>query len=95
MSNLALKLEPDYESTQQAIAFGRSNIMEAIKNDYTALGLVGENHNKLMAYLAAISRKMDNPINMLILSSSGAGKSALIDKTIKLTPPEDVIRTSS
>jgi len=95
MSNLALKLEPDYESIQQAIAFGRSNLMETIKDDYTALGLVGENSNKLMAYLAAISRKMDNPLNILVLSSSGAGKSALIDKTVKLTPPEDVIRTSS
>ena len=95
MNNLALKLEPDYESTQQAIEFGRSNIMEAIKDDYTALGLVGENHNKLMAYLAAVSRKMDNPLNILVLSSSGAGKSALIDKTVKLTPPEDLVRTSS
>ena len=95
MSNLALKLEPDYASIQQAIEFGRSNLMEAIKDDYTALGLVGENSNKLMAYLAAISRKMDNPLNILVLSSSGAGKSALIDKTVKLTPPEDVIRTSS
>jgi len=95
MSNLALKLEPDYASIQQAIEFGRSNLMEAIKDDYTALGLVGESHNKLMAYLAAVSRKMDNPLNILVLSSSGAGKSALIDKTIKLTAPEDVIRTSS
>lgn len=95
MNNLALKLEPDYESIQQAIEFGKSNLMEAIKDDYTALGLVGENHNKLMAYLAAASRKMDNPLNILVLSSSGAGKSALIDKTVKLTPPEDLIRTSS
>jgi DNA invertase Pin-like site-specific DNA recombinase len=79
----------------KGVKLGRSNIMEAIKNDYTALGLVGESHNKLMAYLAAVSRKMDNPLNILVLSSSGAGKSALIDKTVKLTPPEDVIRTSS
>ena len=95
MNNLALKLEPDYESIQQAIEFGRSNIMEAIKDDYTALGLVGESYNKILAYTSAISRKMDSPLNLLMLSSSGAGKSALIDKTVKLTPPEDVIRTSS
>ena len=48
-----------------------------------------------MCYLAAVSRKMDNPLNILVLSSSGAGKSTLQDRTIKLLPQEDVIRTSS
>ena len=95
MNNLALKLEPDCESKQQAIQFGESDLIAAIKDDYTALGLVGEDHNKLMCYLAAVSRKMDNPLNILVLSSSGAGKSTLQDRTIKLLPQEDVIRTSS
>lgn len=95
MENLAFKIEPDYESKQQAIQFGESDLISAIKDDYTALGLVGEDHNKLMCYLAAVSRKMDNPLNILVLSSSGAGKSTLQDKTIKFLPPEDVIRTSS
>ena len=34
-------------------------------------------------------------LNILVLSSSGAGKSTLQDKTLKLMPPEDVIRTSA
>ena len=38
---------------------------------------------------------MDNPLNILVLSSSGAGKSTLQDKTLKLMPPEDVIRASA
>ena len=65
MENLAFKIEPDYESKQQAIQFGESDLITAIKDDYTALGLVGEDHNKLMCYLAAVSRKMDNPLNIL------------------------------
>lgn len=92
-TNLAFKIEPDY--TDEALAFGKGNIIQTIKDDYTKLGLIGEDHNKLMCYLAAVSRKMDNPLNILMLSSSGAGKSILQDKTIKLLPPEDVIRTSS
>jgi len=92
-TNLALKFEPDY--TDEALAFGKGNIFQSIIDDYTKLGLIGEDHNKLMCYLAAVSRKMDTPLNILVLSSSGAGKSVLQDKTIKLLPPEDVIRTSS
>ena len=91
--NLAFKIEPDY--TDEALAFGKGNIFQSIKDDYTKLGLIGESANKLMCYLAAVSRKMDTPLNILVLSSSGAGKSVLQDKTIKLLPPEDVIRTSS
>ena len=48
-----------------------------------------------MAYLAATSRLMEKPLNILVLSSSGAGKSALQDKTLKLMPPESVIRISA
>ena len=55
MENLAFKIEPYYESKQQAIQFGESDLFSAIKDDYTALGLVGEDHNKLMCYLAAVS----------------------------------------
>jgi hypothetical protein len=92
-TNLVLKFEPDF--TEAAEDFGKGNVIQSIKDDYTQIGLIGEDHNKLMCYLAAVSRKMDNPLNILVLSSSGAGKSTLQDKTIKLTPPEDVIRTSS
>ena len=63
-TNLALKFEPDY--TEEAEAFGKGNIIQTIKEDYTKLGLIGEDHNKLMCYLAAISRKMETPLNILL-----------------------------
>lgn len=78
-----------------AIEFGTGNIFQSILNDYEALGIVGEESNKLMCYLAATTRLMEKPLNILVLSSSGAGKSTLQDKTLKLMPPEDVIRTSA
>lgn len=62
-TNLALKFEPDY--TDEALAFGKGNIIQSIKDDYTKLGLIGEDHNKLMCYLAAVSRKMDTPLLVL------------------------------
>lgn len=89
--NTALKLNFEDE----AIEMGTGDIFQTILDDYESLGLIGENHNKLMCYLAATTRLMEKPLNILVLSSSGAGKSTLQDKTLKLMPPEDVIRTSA
>ena len=78
-----------------AIQMGSGDLFQTILEDYETLGVIGEEHNKLMCYLAATSRLMDNPLNILVLSSSGAGKSTLQDKTLKLMPPESVIRASA
>lgn len=71
------------------------DLINKILADYEACGLVGEEHNKLLCYLAAVSRRMDEPLSVLILSSSGAGKSALQDATIRLCPPEDIVKVTS
>ena len=84
-----------YNMEDFSIAMGTGNIFQTILEDYEKLGMVGEDHNKLMCYLAATTRLMEKPLNILVLSSSGAGKSTLQDKTLKLMPPEDVIRTSA
>lgn len=91
-SNLAFH----FDYTDYAAKMGtEGDIFQTILDDYEKLGLVGEETNKLMAYLAATSRLMEKPLNILVLSSSGAGKSALQDKTLKLMPPESVIRISA
>ena len=84
------------EDRREAEAFGKSDKMkEIILRDFDACGLVGEETNKLLCYLAAISRKTEDPISVLVLSSSGAGKSTLQDTTLLLCPPEDVIKLTS
>jgi DNA primase len=81
---------------REAESFGKADdLMELILQDYRACGLVGEESNILLCYLAAISRKTDEPISVLVLSSSGAGKSALQDATLRLCPPEDVVKLTS
>lgn len=89
--NTAFKFNYD----DYAIEMGTSNLFQTILDDYESLGIIGEEHNKIMCYLAATSRLMEKPLNILVLSSSGAGKSTLQDKTLKLIPPEDVIRASA
>jgi DNA primase len=80
----------------EAEAFGRGEqLFEDILADYEACGLVGENANKLLCYLAMTSRKMENPLSVLILSSSGAGKTAVQDAALAFCPPEDLVKLTS
>ncbi len=41
--------------------------------------VVGETTNKLLGYLAAVSRKLDQPLAIVIQSSSAAGKTSLME----------------
>lgn len=81
---------------EEAEDFGKStDLMGAILADFEACGLIGEEANKLLGYLAMTSRKLANPLSMLILSSSGAGKTALQDGITSLCPPEDLVKITS
>jgi DNA primase len=65
-------------------------LSERIIADLTRSGLVGEDVNKLVGYIAATSRKLAAPLAIVVQSSSAAGKSTLMDKVLSLMPPEDV-----
>jgi DNA primase catalytic core len=71
------------------------NLIERIVADLHTLGVVGEDLNLLAAYLAAVSRKLDTPLAVLIQSSSAAGKSALMDAVLQLVPEEERLRYSA
>jgi DNA primase len=80
----------------EAEALGKSPDLPAqILSDYRACGLIGEEANKLLAYLVTISRKTSEPLALLILSSSGAGKTALQDAALAFVPPEDQLKLTS
>jgi hypothetical protein len=52
---------------------------------------VGEDVNKRLLYLVAVSRKLPDPLSAIVLSQSGAGKSGLTEVIERLCPPEDVV----
>jgi DNA primase len=82
--------------TQEALAFLRDeHLIERIMADVERVGLVGEPHNALVAYLACISRKLGSPLAVLIQSTSAAGKSLLMDTVLALVPPEDRVHYSA
>jgi DNA primase catalytic core len=81
---------------EAALALLRSpDLIARIGEDLEACGLVGERTNKLVAYLAATSRKLDQPLAVLVQSSSAAGKSALMEAVLALMPAEDRVKYSA
>ncbi|ELS7775139.1 toprim domain-containing protein, partial [Escherichia coli] len=66
-----------------------------ITDDLAACGVVGESTNLLTGYLAAVSRKLDKPLAVLIQSSSAAGKSSLMDAVLGLMPDEERVQYSA
>ena len=60
-----------------------------------AVAVVGERTNKLMGYLACVSRKLDTPLAVIVQSTSAAGKTTLMEAVLALVPPEDVVKFSA
>jgi DNA primase len=84
------------EDRDAALALLKSpELIERILADYAACGLVGEETNKLVGYLAAVSRKLDKPLGVVIQSSSAAGKSTLMDAVLAFVPEEDKVKYSA
>jgi DNA primase len=97
----ALKIEPeaphlsDAERAQALSLLQSPDLMGRILADFEAVGLVGEATNKLVGYLAAISRKLDAPLAIVVQSSSAAGKSSLMDAVLAFVPEEERIKYSA
>ena len=71
------------------------DLLDRIAADIAACGVVGEAENALTVYLAALSRKLDRPLAVLIQSTSAAGKSALMDAVLDLVPEEERVAYSA
>ena len=79
-----------------ALAWLRApDLLGRIAADVAACGVVGEAANAQGVYLAALSRKLDKPLAVLIQSTSAAGKSALMDAVLELVPPEERVAYSA
>jgi len=90
------KIELTDKDKQTALELLKSpNLIERILTDFEACGVVGEETNKLVGYLAATSRKLDRPLAVMIQSSSAAGKSLLMDAVLRLIPPEEQVAYSA
>ena len=71
------------------------DLLERVLADFEACGLVGERTNKLMAYLATVSRKLAGPLAIVVQSTSAAGKSALMDAVLAFVPDAEKVKYSA
>lgn len=84
---------PTEEEKKEANRFlTNPDIFQEILDDLETIGVTGEETNKLVGYLAAVSRKLDEPLSILIQSRSAAGKSTLQDAVLSLVPEEDFVK---
>lgn len=97
-------LEPNKDKTpvmtaaerKEALALLKSpNMLERILDDFDTWGLVGERTNKLTGFLAAVSRKLDKPLAVVVQSASASGKSTLMDAVLAMMPDEDRVQYSA
>ena len=87
------KAEITEKEREEAFRFLKNPaIFEEILTDLETIGITGEETNKLTGYLAAISRKLEEPLSVLIQSRSAAGKSTLQDAILSLVPEEDYVK---
>ena len=81
---------------EQALELLRDpKLLERILADFDTCGLIGERTNKLVGYLAAVSRKLERPLAVVVQSSSAAGKSSLMDAVLAFMPQEERIKYSA
>ena len=102
-AQIQAELEPEEEAVEieegeaeAALELLRSpDLLERILVDFDRCGVVGEEVNKLMGYLASTSRLLERPLAVVVQSSSSAGKSALMEAVLAFLPPEQQVKYSA
>ena len=71
------------------------DLLSRILEDFDQAGVVGERSNKLVGYLACVSRLLAKPLAVMVQSSSAAGKSVLMDAILNLMPKDQRVQYSA
>jgi DNA primase len=91
-------IKPAMPADEQAEALALlkdPHLLDRLLTDFERCGVVGEESNKLIGYLAATSRKLDAPLAVMVQSSSAAGKSSLMEAVLAFMPAEDKAQYSA
>jgi len=91
-----LKPEISEAEREEALDFLKSpDLIDRLQETFDECGLVGEQTNRLAAYLACTSRKLARPLAVIIQSTSAAGKSTLMEAVLAMFPNEEQIKYSA
>ncbi|HTN06662.1 CHC2 zinc finger domain-containing protein [Agriterribacter sp.] len=91
-------LQPKQETKNELTAAQRQAAINELKKEKLLerhnkmiglTGIVGEEKNRVIAYLVYTMRKQQNPLHVMFLGASGSGKTYLQEKISELIPDED------
>ena len=91
-------LQPKQETKNELTATERTTAINELKKEKLLerhnkmiglTGIVGEEKNRMIAYLIYTYRKNGNPLHVMFLGASGSGKTYLQEKISELIPEED------
>jgi DNA primase catalytic core len=71
------------------------NLIGRLREAFHQAGIIGEETNTLVAYLAGVSRKLERPLAIIIQSASAAGKTTLMDAVLSFFPEEERVKYSA
>jgi DNA primase len=71
------------------------NLIGRLREAFHQAGIIGEETNTLVAYLAGVSRKLERPLAVIIQSASAAGKTTLMDAVLSFFPEEERVKYSA
>jgi len=80
----------DAEKTEALRALKSDSLVSDLLEDFAVCGAVGEEKAKLLGYVGTISRFLEKPLGVLIISRSGAGKTTLQESFCNFVPEEDL-----
>lgn len=81
---------------EEALAWLKApNLIGRLREAFHLAGIIGEETNTLVAYLAGVSRKLDRPLAVIVQSASAAGKTTLMDAVLSFFPEEDRVKYSA
>ena len=81
---------------EEALAFLRApDLVARLREAFRNGGIIGEENNTLVAYLAGVSRLLERPLAIIIQSGSAAGKTTLMDAVLAFFPEEERVKYSA
>lgn len=84
------------EEREEALAWLQApDLVGRLREAFRQSGIVGEENNALVAYLAGVSRKLDRPLAIIVQSASAAGKTTLMDAVLSFFPEEERVKYSA
>lgn len=81
------EFELSEEDKKQALKILKSkNLLKQVTNHLNQTGIIGENENAQILFLALASHRFNNPFSVICLAKSGIGKSYILQKLSQCSP---------